>query len=34
MPETRRRRILTKNLDQSKIVVIFPHVDLKNYLNI
>ena len=26
MPETRRRKILIKNLDTSKIVVIFPHI--------
>ena len=31
-PETRRRKILIKNLDESKIVVIFPHIDLKNVL--
>ena len=33
MPETRHRKILTKNLDYSKIVVIFPHIGfLKNGL--
>ena len=26
MPETRRRKILIKILDTSKIVVIFPHI--------
>ena len=28
MPETRRRKILIKYLDESKIVVIFPHIKL------
>ena len=30
MPETRRREILMKNLDQSKIVVVFPRIGFKN----
>ena len=29
MPETRRQKTLIKQLDSSKIVVIFPHVGFK-----
>ena len=31
MPETRRQNILMKNLDLSKIVVIFPHISIMLY---
>ena len=29
MPETRRRKILIKNLDTSEIVVVFPQIGFK-----
>ena len=34
MPETRRQKTLIKQLDSSKIVVIFPHVGFKKWINI
>ena len=32
MPETQCQKVLTKNLDQLKIDVIFPHTGLKKFL--